>query len=74
MQLVLLIYVVGVAAGLLFTDGSVPTRILLALLWPLGPLAFVAVIAGLLVASLYIFPIFGALVAVGIAAGWWLLG
>ena len=73
MQLVLLIYVVGVAAGLLLTDGRVPTRLLLALLWPLGPLAFVVVIAGLLVASLYLFPIFGAVVAVGVAAGWWFL-
>ena len=74
MQLVLLIYAVGVAAGLLLTDGSVPTRILLALLWPLGPLTFVVVVAGLLVASLYLFPIFGAVVAVGIAAGWWFWG
>jgi hypothetical protein len=72
-QLVLLIYVLGVAAGLLLTDGRVPTRLLLALLWPLGPLAFVVVIAGLLVASLYLFPIFGAVVAVGVAAGWWFL-
>ena len=73
MRLVLVIYVVGVAAGLLLTDGRVPTRLLLALLWPLGPLAFVVVIAGLLVASLYLFPIFGAVVAVGVAAGWWFL-
>jgi hypothetical protein len=73
-QLVLLIYVVGVAVGLLFTDGRVPTRVVLALLWPVGPLAFVVVVGGLLVASLYIFPVFGAVVAVGIAAGWWLLG
>ena len=29
---------------------------------------------GLLIAALYIFPIFGAVVAVGIAAGWWILG
>jgi hypothetical protein len=73
-QLVLLIYVLGVAVGLLFTDARVPTRILLALLWPLGPLAFVVVVGGLLVASLYIFPIFGAVVAVGVAAGWWFSG
>jgi hypothetical protein len=73
-RLVLLIYVVGVVAGLILTDGRVATRMLLALLWPLGPLAFVVVIAGLLVASLYIFPIFGAVVAVGLAAGWWLFG
>lgn len=73
MRLVLVIYVVGVAAGLLLTDAGLPTRILLALLWPLGPLAFVVVVAGLLVASFYLFPFVGAVAAVGIAVGWWLL-
>jgi len=70
---VLLIYVLGVAAGLVFTDARPPARIALALAWPLGPLAFVLVIALLLVAALYIFPVFGAVVvALGVAA-WWAL-
>jgi hypothetical protein len=73
-RLVLLIYVVGVAAGLVFTDARPPARVALALAWPLGPLAFVTVVTGLLVAALYIFPIFGAVVAAGIVAGWWFLG
>jgi hypothetical protein len=72
-HLVLLIYVVGVAAGLFFTDGSLPARVALALAWPIGPLAFVTVVTGLLVAALYIFPVFGAVVAVGSLAAWWLL-
>jgi hypothetical protein len=42
----------------------------LALAWPAAPLAFVVVVSGLLLAALYIFPVFGAVVAVGIAAGW----
>jgi hypothetical protein len=71
---VILIYAAGVVAGLIFTDARPLARAGLALAWPVGPLAFAVVIAGLLLAALYIFPIFGAVVAVGIAAGWWILG
>ena len=74
MRVALLIYVLGVIAGLVFTDGRPLARLVLALAWPIGPLAFVGVISGLLVASLYLFPLFGAVVAAGIAAGWWFLG
>ena len=70
MRVVLLIYALGVIAGLVLTDASPPARIGLALAWPIGPLAFAVVIAGLLIAALYIFPLFGAAVAVG-AAAWW---
>jgi len=73
-RVALLIYVLGVIAGLVFTDGRPLARLVLALAWPIGPLAFVGVISGLLVASLYLFPLFGAVVAAGIAAGWWFLG
>ena len=73
MRLVLLIYVVGVAAGLVFTDARPPARVALALAWPIGPLAFVTVVTGLLVAALYIFPVFGAVIAAGSLAAWWLL-
>ena len=71
MRAVILIYAAGVAAGLIFADARPLTRVGLALAWPIGPLAFVAVISLLLVAALYIFPIFGAVVAAGIVAGWW---
>ena len=74
MRVALLIYVLGVIAGLVFTDGRPLARLVLALAWPIGPLAFVGVISGLLVASLYLFPLFGVVVAAGIAAGWWFLG
>jgi len=72
-QVVLAIYVLGVMAGLFFTDARPLARVALALAWPIGPLAFVTVVTGLLVAALYIFPVFGALVAVGSLAAWWLL-
>lgn len=70
MHVVLLIYVVGVLLGLVFTDGRPLVRLILALAWPIAPLAFVTVVTGLLLAALYIFPVFGAVVAVGLAAGW----
>jgi hypothetical protein len=74
LRAVLLIYVVGVLLGLAFTDGRPLTRVVLALAWPVAPLAFVVVVSGLLLAALYIFPVFGAVVAVlGALAGWWVL-
>jgi len=69
-RVVFLIYVLGVLAGLIFTDARPLARVGLALAWPAAPLAFVVVVSGLLLAALYIFPVFGAVVAVGIAAGW----
>jgi hypothetical protein len=67
------IYVVGVLVGLFATQGGVATRLGLALLWPLGPLAFIITVAGLLVVGAIAFPWFGAIVAVGIVAAWWML-
>jgi hypothetical protein len=51
MNTVLAIYLAGVAIGLWRTDAPVPTRLLLAVLWPIGPLAFVVVVAILLAAA-----------------------
>lgn len=51
MQSVWLVYLAGVAIGLWRTDARWPTRPLLALLWPIGPLAFVIVVAILLAAT-----------------------
>ena len=69
-RVAILIYAVGVVVGLMFTDARPLTRVGLALAWPLAPLAFVTVVTTLLLAALYIFPLFGAVVAVGLAAGW----
>jgi hypothetical protein len=71
---VLLIYAAGVAAGLIITDARPLARIGIALAWPIGPAAFVAVIAVLLVAALVIFPWFGAAVAAIGLGSWWYLG
>jgi hypothetical protein len=44
-------YVIGVLAGLWRTDGPPATKLALALLWPLGPLAFLVTISGLVIAA-----------------------
>lgn len=68
-----LVYVAGVVWGLLVIDARASVRIGLAVLWPLGPIAFVVTITVLLAASLIAFPIFGVAV-VGLAAiAYWLL-
>ena len=51
MREALIVYVIGAVLGLWRTDGPPPTKVILALLWPLGPLAFLVTIAGLLVAA-----------------------
>ena len=51
MNTVLALYLAGVAVGLWRTDAPFPTRLLLAVLWPIGPLAFVVVVAILVAAS-----------------------
>jgi hypothetical protein len=45
------IYLVGVAVGLWRTDARWHTRLLLAVLWPIGPVAFVVTVAILLAAT-----------------------
>ena len=67
------IYVVGVLMGLIATQGGAATRLGLALLWPLGPLAFILTVAGLLVVAAIAFPMFGVVLVAGIAAAWWVL-
>ena len=51
MNTVLAICLIGVAIGLWRTDAPQPMRLLLAVLWPIGPLAFVIVIAILVAAT-----------------------
>jgi hypothetical protein len=68
---ILWVYLAGVAIGLTVTKGGVGTRIVLALLWPLGPIAFVVTSAGLLVVGGVAFPVFGLILAAA-AAGVWL--
>jgi hypothetical protein len=56
------VYVLGVAVALFTIDARAPARLGLALLWPVGPLAFVVTISILLAASLIAFPMLGAIV------------
>ena len=51
MNTVRAIYLAGVIVGLWRTDGPWPTRVLLAVLWPIGPLTLVVVVAILLAAT-----------------------
>jgi hypothetical protein len=73
-ELGLVIYVVGVAWGLLVIDARPAQKIALAILWPLGPIAFTVTITILLAASLIAFPLWGAVVIIAALAGWvWFL-
>jgi hypothetical protein len=66
------IYAAGALLALWRTDAGWPTRIALAALWPLGPVAFLITVMILLGASLIAFPVVAGLVAAVVAAGvWW---
>ena len=69
------VYLAGVAIALWRTDASWPIRMALALLWPLGPAAFVVTVLLLLAASTIAFPLIGVLAAAGAFMVWiWLAG
>jgi hypothetical protein len=65
-------YVAGVALGLLMSDEQPAQRFVLAVLWPLGPLAFVMTVSILLVAAVIAFPLV-MVPALGVAALAWRL-
>jgi hypothetical protein len=68
----LALYGAGVLVGLWRTDARWPERIPIALLWPVGPLAFVVTMTGLLSLALVRAPALGA-VTLAAVAGWWLM-
>jgi hypothetical protein len=70
------VYLLGVAVALFTIDARGPARLGLALLWPVGPLAFVVTISILLAASLIAFPMVGVIVlaVAAIAAIVWGIG
>ena len=70
----LVIYLAGVAIGLAMMRDPWPSRLLIALVWPLGPIAFVVVIAilGVAAAALWPVPVLGAATLLGLAAWAWL--
>ena len=67
------IYLLGVLVGLVATQGGLGTKVGFALLWPLGPLAFLIVVAGLLVVAAIAFPVFGVVLAAALAGAWYAL-
>jgi len=67
------IYVLGVLWGLIMIDARPITRIALAILWPIGPLAFAVTITILLAAALIAFPAFGGAVLAAAGVAWWAL-
>jgi hypothetical protein len=67
----LLVYVVGVVWGLVRIDAPAPARVALALLWPVGPIAFIVTLTVLFFASLIAFPLFGAIVLAATGVLWW---
>jgi hypothetical protein len=67
-RIALVVYGLGVAIALARTDAHWPTRIALALLWPLGPVALVVVVTVLFFALPIAFPVVGSIVfAIGLA-------
>jgi hypothetical protein len=56
-MVLLSIYLAGMVIALAVMNDSWPARIGIALVWPLGPLAFVIVVSILLVASAILWPV-----------------
>ena len=73
MTAALVVYIAGALVALWRTDALWPTRVVLAALWPIGPAAFALTVSLLLVVSLFVFPLFGAVVIAGLVA-WWMWG
>ncbi len=74
MEVLWAIYAAGVLIALWRTDAHWPTRIAVAVLWPLGPLAFLVTVAILLAASVIAFPLVaGGIAIIGAGAVWWLI-
>ena len=65
MRVALGLYLAGVAVTLWQTDARWPTRTAVALLWPVGPMAFLLTVLVLLAASTIAFPLVGVLAAAG---------
>lgn len=72
MQVLWALYAAGAIVAIWRTDAAWPTRLALAALWPVGPLAFLVTVSILLAASLIAFPVVAGVVAAGLAAVvWW---
>ena len=66
--ILLVVYGLGAAIGLVRTEAKWPARIALSLLWPLGLAAFLATVALLFVSLPIAFPVVGSIIfAIGVA-------
>ena len=70
----LVLYLFGVAVGLLRVDGPPLTKFVVALSWPIGVLAGLLTVSALMLSAMVLFPIVGAVVAVAAALLWVALG
>lgn len=68
-----IVYVAGVAWALLRTDARPAERVVLSLLWPLGPLAFLVTVVMLLAASVMAYPLVMVPAVVVLAIVWWVV-
>lgn len=64
-------YAAGIVWGLLRIDARPAARLGLAVLWPLGLLAFIGTVALLLAASIVAAPAFAAGALLAATAAWW---
>lgn len=69
----LAVYLAGFVWGLLRSDARPLSRLILALAWPIGPAAFLVVLALLVAVSPIAFPLFGSLLLGAAAGTWWAL-
>jgi hypothetical protein len=75
MTTLLTVYLAGVIVGLLAVDDRPAVRLVLALLWPVGPAAFVIVVTGLALVAVVLWPLrLIPVIAVLGALASWILG
>ena len=72
--LLLSVYALGVLVGLFVMRDRFITRLVTALLWPLGPLTGLLVTCGLLVVAVVLWPVLMALVVAAAGGVFYLLG
>lgn len=72
-QVTLGVYLLGALVALVRTDAGWGTRMLLAALWPVGPLVFALTVATLVAVGMVAFPPFGAVAIATVGAAWYLL-
>lgn len=74
MKVLWTLYAAGAIVAIWRTDAAWPTRLAVAALWPVGPLAFLVTVSILLAASLIAFPVVaGAVGVVTAVVLWWLV-